>query len=134
MSSESIISLFLGFPLALYGSVVFSRFSRFAELRNEVLRIIRTIDFMQEQSGVSITNVQDVPKLTLIASDLLSLKHREAAEVVSAIRSGIDEISMHAKIGRLNVSAFGQSYSNWQSMARELPPNKLALWNPWSKL
>lgn len=97
MSSESIASLLLGFVLGLYGGVVIARYSRFAELRNEVLRVIRSIDFIQEQNGVVITNVDDVPKLMLVVSDLLFLKHRKAADVVSAIRSDIDEISIHSK-------------------------------------
>lgn len=134
MSSEAIIGLLLSLPLGLYGGVVISRYSRFAELRNEVLRIVRAIDFMQEGNKVNITNDQDISKLPLIVSDLLFLKHKEAAEVVSAMRSDIDEISMHAKIGRLDSSAFSQNFSNWQDMARNLPPNKLVLWSPWAKL
>lgn len=77
---------------------------------------------------------QDVAKLTLIVSDLLFLKHTKAAEIVSSIRSDIDEISMHAKFGRLDVHAFGQNFATWQTMANTLPPNKLVLWSPWAKL
>lgn len=134
MSSEAIISLLLSIPLGLYAGVVISRYSRFAELRNEVLRIIRTIDFMQEGDRVHITNDQDIAKLTLIVSDLLFLKHRKAAEVVSSIRQDIDEMSMHAKVGRLDVQAFGQNFANWQNMANTLPANRLVLWSPWAKL
>lgn len=134
MSSEAIIGLLLSLPIGLYGSVVISRYSRFSELRNEVLRIVRAINFMQEGNKVHITNDQDIAKLPLIVSDLISLKHGEAAEVVLAIRSDIDEISMHAKVGRLDSSAFAQNFSNWQSMARNMPPNKFVLWSPWAML
>lgn len=138
MSSDTFISLLLGMPLSiitgLYSGVILSRYVRFAGLRNEVLRIIRTIDFMQELGGVSISNTDDVAKLALISSDLYFLEHREAAEIVNAIRSDISEISMHAGVGRLKVAAFGQSHSNWQTMARTLPPNKLVLWSLWARL
>lgn len=138
MSSDTIISLLLGIPLSiitgLYSGAILSRYVRFSELRNETLRIIRTIDFMQEADGVSISKTDDIAKLILISSDLYFLKHRKAAQTVNAIRSDIDEISRHASIGRLKVGAFEQNYSNWQYMARTLSPNKLVLWSLWAKL
>lgn len=138
MSCDTIISLLLGIPLSiitgLYSGAILSRYVRFAELRNEALRVIRTIDFMQEADGVSILKTDDVAKLILISSDLYFLKHRKAAETVNAIRSDIDEIVMHARIGRLKAGAFEQNYSNWQSRARTLPPNKLVLWSLWATL
>lgn len=138
MSSDLIISLVLGVPFSiitgLYSGVILSRYIRFAELRNEVLRIIRTIDFMQEIDRVLISNDHDVSKLALIVSDLIYLKHHKAAEIASAIRTDIDEISIHVRAGRLNVAAFEQNYSNWQNMARSLPPNRLVLWSLWSRL
>ena len=138
MSSDTIISLLIGIPLSiitgLYSGAILSRYVRFSDLRNEALRIIRTIDFMQESGDVSISNTDDVAKLTLISSDLYFLKHRKAAEIVNAIRADVDEISTHASVGRLKVSAFGQNYSNWQNMARTLPPNKLVLWSLWATL
>lgn len=138
MSCDTIIGLLLGIPLSiitgLYSGVILSRYVRFAELRNEVLRVIRRIDFIQEANGVSISKTDDVAKLILISSDLYFLKHRKAGEIVNTIRSDIDEISMHASIGRLKIGAFEQSYSNWQNMARTLPPNKLVLWSWWAKL
>lgn len=138
MSTDTVISLLLGIPLSvitgLYSGAILSRYVRFSELRNEVLRIIRTIDFIQEQHGVSISKTDDVAKLILISSDLYFLKHRKAAETVNAIRADIDEISMDASVGRLKVGAFEQSYSNWQNMARTLSPNKLVLWGLWAKL
>lgn len=80
MSSDSVISLLLGIPLSiitgLYSGVILSRYVRFAELRNEVLRIVRAIDFIQEPGRVLISNDQDVAKLVLIAGDLYFLKHR----------------------------------------------------------
>jgi hypothetical protein len=72
MSLDSILSLLLGIPIGLvsglYTGLIVTRYARFAELRNEVLRIIRSIDFMREESRINITNDQDVPKFVLIAS------------------------------------------------------------------
>ena len=134
MSAEAILSLLLGIPIAFYCSAVYGRISRFSEIKREVLRIIRSVDFMQEESGVVITNDAEIPRLTLVVSELLSLKHQKAAEEVSKIHSEFHEIGMHARIGRLDVSAFNQNYSNWQAAANSLPPNRLVLWSPWPKL
>lgn len=138
MSKESIISLLLGIPLSiitgLYSGVILSRYVRFAELRSEVLRIVRAIDYIQEPSGVLITNDQDMANLPQVAGDLYFLKHRKAGDVVSAIRSDIDEMALHARAGRLKVGAFEQNHANWQQMARSLSPSKLVLWNLWAGL
>ena len=138
MTSDSIVSLLLGIPLSivtgLYSGAILSRYIRCGDLRNETIRIIRTIDFTQETGGVSITKTDDVAKLSLISSDLYFLEHRKAAEIVNAIRSDIDEMSVHAGTGRLKIEAFEKHYLNWQSMARTLPPNKLVLWSFWAKL
>lgn len=134
MSTEAIISLLLGIPIAFYCSAVYGRVSRFAEVKREVLRIIRSVDFMQEEPGVTITNDEEIPKLTLVVSELLSLKHHEAAEEVAKIHSDFQEIGMHAKIGRLDASEFNQNYSNWQAAANNLPPNRLVIWSPWPTL
>jgi hypothetical protein len=138
MSSDTIISILLGIPLSivtgLYSGVILSRYSRFAELRNEVLRVIRTIDFMQESDKVIITNDSDVPKLTLVVSDLFFLKHRKAAEIVTALISDIHEMKMHAQAGRLKVDAYSQNYVSWQQTGNRLPANKLVLFSPWAKL
>lgn len=134
MSAETIISLLLGIPIAFYCSAVYGRIIRFSEIKREVLRIIRIVDFMQEGTGVVITKDEDISKLSLIISELLSLRHRKAAEEVSRICSDFHEVSIHAKIGRLDASAFGHSYSNWQSAANNLPPNWLTFWIPWPKL
>lgn len=84
MSPETVISLLLGIPIGLvsglYTGLIVTRYARFAELRNETLRIIRTIDFMQDGSKVDVSNDQGVPKLVLISSDLIFLGHRMAGE------------------------------------------------------
>lgn len=138
MQSDTIISLILALPIGvvtgLYSGVIVSRYSRFADLRNQLLRIIRTIDYMQEQGRVDIKNDQDVAKTTLIASDLFFLKHRRAGEVVSALRSDMDHMKILAMSGQTDVSGYEESYKKWQKIANDLTPNRLVLLSFWSKL
>lgn len=133
MSSDTIISLLLAIPISFYCTTVYGRVSRFSEAKREALRIIRAVNFMQEQNGVVITKDKEIPKLNLIVSELLSLKHLEAAEQLSRICSDFHEVSMHAKNGRLDFSAVDQSYSKWQAAINKLTPNRLAFWTPWCK-
>jgi hypothetical protein len=137
MSAESIISLFLGIPIGLisglYTGLIVTRYTRFADLRNEALRIIHSINFMEVENVVHITNDEDVSKLLLISSDLLSLHHRKAGERVSQLLKDITSITCNAKAGRVNVADYGSHYKAWQEIARELPPSQLVLWT-WGKL
>lgn len=138
MSKETIISLILAFPIGiitgLYSGVILSRYTRFAELRNEVLRIIRTIDFMQEAEKLVITNDRDVSKLSLVVSDLLFLKHKEAADVVARLSSDISEKKMHADARHLMVDAYKSSYVEWQKYANAITPSKSVIFSFWGKL
>lgn len=134
MSADTIIGLLLGIPIAFYCSAVYGRISHFSEIKREVLRIVRMVDFMQEKAGVVITKDEEISKLPLIVSELISLKHSKAAEEVSKICSDFHEMSMHARLGRLSASTFGNCYSNWQTTANNLPPNRLAFWAHWPKI
>ena len=138
MSLDSILSLVLGIPIGLvsglYTGLIVTRYARFAELRNETLRIIRAINFMQGESSLSITSDEDVPKLVLIASDLLFLNHQEAAKQVNEIFQEIASMTYDGRSSRVNSEEYGNRFKAWQQTARELPPNKMVLWALWGKL
>ena len=138
MSKETIISLILAFPIGiitgLYRGVILSRYTRFSELRNEVLRIIRTIDFMQETGTLVITNDHDVSKLSLVVSDLLFLKHRKAADVVAQLQSDISEKKQNAVAGHIMIDVYNSSYIEWQKSANAITPNKMVIFSFWGKL
>jgi hypothetical protein len=138
MSTDAFFSLLIGIPISiitgLYSGIIVSRYTRFAELRNEVLRIIRAIDFMQEQHGLRISNDNDLSRLPLIAGDFYYLQHRAAGDTVNALRAEIDEVSMHARAGRLDSSMYEKSFASWQQTARSLPPARAVLWSLWHPL
>jgi hypothetical protein len=138
MSLDSVLSLLIGIPIGLisglYTGLIVTRYARFAELRNEALRIIRAIDYMEEGDFVSISNNEDVPKLINVASDLLFLKHKKAGESVCEIHKDISEKTSEAIIGKINVSEFGESHSKWQKIARDLPGSKLIFWSLWGNI
>jgi hypothetical protein len=138
MTFDTLLGLVLGIPVGLisglYTGVITSRYVRFAELRTEVLRNIRTIDFMQEEAFIRISGANDLPKLHLVASDLLFLGHRKAGESVLSLLREIVETNYTASAGRMIVEEYGTLYSSWQDTARMLPANKWALWSFWGRL
>jgi hypothetical protein len=107
MSNDSIISLFLGIPIGiisgLYTGIIVTRYARFAELRNEALRIIRSIDFMQESSFIQINNDHDVSRLILISSDMVFLRHSKAGELVNQLSKEIQSTNIAARSGQINI-------------------------------
>ena len=132
------VSLLLGIPIGLisglYTGLIVTRYARFAELRNEVLRIVRTIDFMENGARVDISNDHDVPKLVLISSDLLFLGHRVAGEQVIRLSSDMSTKNYSARHGQINVEEYGKHYASWQKTGRELPGSKRVLWSLWGRL
>jgi hypothetical protein len=130
--TSNTVSILLEIPIALatggYVTIVYSRYAKFLELRTETLRIIRSIDFMPEDEGLHITNDSEVKNLILISSDLISLGHSKAANIVNEVYSYINEISRHAKASRLDADAFNINYKTWQQMIRTMPPNRFYLW------
>lgn len=138
MSLETIISLLLGIPIGLvsglYTGLIVTRYARFAELRNETLRIIRTIDFMQDGSKVDVSNDHDVPKLVLISSDLLFLGHRTAGEQTMKLFTEMSNTNYSARAGKIGVEEYAEHCACWQKIARELPGSKLVLWSVWGRL
>lgn len=138
MSNDSILSLLLGIPIGLvsglYTGLIVTRYARFAELRNEALRIIRSIDFMREESRINVTNDNDVPKLLLISSDMLFLGHRRAGEQVMAISAEIANTNHSARAGAINIEKYSELYARWQTVARALPGSKRVLWSVWGRL
>jgi hypothetical protein len=138
MSNDSILSLFLGIPLGiisgLYTGIIVTRYARFAELRNETLRIIRSIDFMQESAFIHISNDEELSKFMLISGDMYFLKHSKAAEQVNQLRDDIEASNREARFGRISMSDYSKRYGNWQDIARNLSPNKFVICSLWASL
>ncbi|MGZ5540701.1 MAG: hypothetical protein ACXWE3_03120 [Methylobacter sp.] len=128
------MSIPIGLVSGLYTGLIVTRYSRFAELRNEALRIIRSIDFMETEDKVRVSNNENVPNLLNISSDLLFLKHRKAGEQVIQLLKEVSSTTHEAQVGKLNVIEYGRCHAEWQRIARELPGNKIVLWSLWGKI
>ena len=121
---ETVINLLLGIPIGLvsglYTGLIITRYTRFAELRNEAMRIIRAIDFVQNDSRINLSNDHDVSKLVLIGSDLLFLGHRKAGEATMKLSTEILNINYAARHEKIDVDEYSKHFSRWQDLGREL--------------
>ncbi|WP_181298256.1 hypothetical protein [Pseudomonas sp. Q2-TVG4-2] len=132
MTEEAQLSLIIGLTLSLpigviaglYSGLIVTRYSRFSELRNEALRIIRTINYTQEEKKIVVSEKNDLPKLTLISSDLFFLKHRRAADSIVTLSAAVLETNQEAEYGRISIDVYSQRYLHWQNMVRNLQPSK----------
>ena len=122
-------SLPIGVIAGLYSGLIITRYSRFTSLRSEAIRIVRTIDYMASNNNLVITRTEELPKLFLIVSDLLSLKHRKAAETLSTLNAAILESNALAERGQITSGVYDQRYLHWQKMIREMSPNKAIIFS-----
>ena len=135
---ETVINLLLGIPIGLvsglYTGLIITRYTRFAELRNEAMRIIRAIDFVQNDSRINLSNDHDVSKLVLIGSDLLFLGHRKAGEATMKLSTEILSINYAARHEKIDMDEYSKHFSRWQDLGRELPSSKKVLWSLWGRI
>jgi hypothetical protein len=138
MSTETLISILLGIPIGvisgLYSGLIVARYQRFADLRLQVLRVIREIEFTKEESRIDFPRRKGVPELVIVASDFLFLKHRRAGESTLQLASEIEEALYLASKGKIGYEVFHARYSGWQDAGRSLGPNPIPLLRLWSGL
>lgn len=138
MTDETLLSVLLGIPPGIIGGIyaglIVARYQRFADLRSELLRIIRGIDFMDENGRVRITENKDTADILHIAGDFAFLRHKHAFEIASGLNAEISSTNHQAKGGGLTYEQYSEQYRKWQHRARSISPNPLVLLRLWSGL
>jgi len=138
MSPESIISIIVSVPIGLisglYAGLVVARYQRFSDLRFQAKRIVLELGCSVENDHMIFPKRSDTPEFYAIASDLLFLKHRKAAEVLLRLNSQIYETIQHAKMGRINFGTYQDHLLSWQLSINAISPNPLQLLRLWAGL
>jgi hypothetical protein len=123
------VSILTSIISGLYTGLIVTRYTRFSDLRNESLRIIRKIDYVEERGITVITNDKDISDLCLIGSELILLSHKEASNEIFKLHKEIISSIYEARNGRISSKEFNDKFILWQNVAREIPPNKIVLWS-----
>jgi hypothetical protein len=123
------ISIFTGIISGLYTGLIVTRYTRFSDLRNESLRIIRKIDYVEERDVTIVTNDKDIRNLSFIGSELIFLSHKEAGNEILGLHKEISSSIYEARIGMISSKEFNDKCIMWQKAAMKISPNKIVLWS-----
>lgn len=113
-------ALVTGVVSGLYSGAVIARYSRFSNLRAEALRIVRSIDYMQEPAGMVIGNTERVSELPLIASDLAFLGHKAAAMQLFDTSNSLAVLTQSASYRLMSVEMVAEILNSAQATIRSL--------------
>ncbi|WP_306590045.1 hypothetical protein [Geothrix sp. 21YS21S-4] len=127
MSTETILSLAISIPLSvlcgLFSGLVVARYQRFSDLRYQAKKVIWEIGFVSEGDHLEFPSRTEAPELSSIASELLFLKHREAAETLLRLHAGMYGSIQDARMGRISFEKFNKIYGGWQESIMAISPN-----------
>ncbi|MCD9088693.1 hypothetical protein [Stenotrophomonas sp. SY1] len=134
MSEESLLALLLSLPIGivsgLYSSLIVTKYARFSELRWEALRIIRSINFIGDDTQLEVTEPSNLSSLPLIASDLYGLGHRAAGSTINSLYDIILGANIAIASGAITPAAYMSQHEDWQRQSGEISPNK-RIYLPW---
>ncbi|WP_243385032.1 hypothetical protein [Geothrix alkalitolerans] len=138
MSAETLINLVVGISTGvatgLYSALIVARYQRFADLRAQLLKIIREIDTIHEGPHIIFPRRKEIPEFSSVACDFLFLQHRQAGDMTLRLSSEITTAMYLASNRKMDYESFSKSYSDWQDTCRNLAPSKKQLFQFWSGL
>ena len=142
MSHETILSIvigaFISVPIGiiggLYAGLLVARYQRFADLRLKARRVVQELGFIQEGNRIEIRGPRETPELGFIASELLFLQHREAAEVLLKLGPEIYSTLMDAEMNRITLADLYEKYDDWQDATIGISPNRWQILKIWAGL
>ena len=138
MTNDTLVGVLLSIPPGIIGGIyaglIVARYQRFADLRSELLRIIRAIYFMDENGRVKIKENKDIADILHIAGDFAFLRHKCAFEATSVLNKEISSTNYQAMGGGLTYDQYSAQYKKWEQQSRSISPSPLVLLQPWSGL
>jgi len=115
-----IVGTLIGAAFAFPSGVILARWQRFYQIRDDALRIIQMIDFVNEGGRVAFIRSPEVEKLTLLAGDFFRIRQSAAGEKLGMINQEIINYLYVTPAARSDYTAFERSYAEWQHTLRNL--------------
>ncbi|MAK56545.1 MAG: hypothetical protein CML17_12000 [Pusillimonas sp.] len=107
----------------VYSGLIMARIARFYEVKAQALRLVRRIDFVINNKGLTFTRPMKQGELSLLAAELIQLQHRSAAKRFFEIDIQITTIQHGAKAHGQHANVIHELYRGWQKLIREASPN-----------
>lgn len=138
MTDETLLGVLLSIPLGIvggiYAGIIVARYQRFADLRSEVLRVIRAIDFMDQDGQAQIKVNKDTTELLYIAGDFAFISHENAYKITATLNKEIADTNYQAVLGMVGYGEYSDQHKKWQQQTRSISPNPFVLLSLWSGL
>lgn len=101
-------------------------------MRSELLRIVNTIDYMQENGGVNVGR-GELGRLRDVASELAHFGHRAAADTVFSASAATEKQLAKAAAGEITWSAIESHLISVRNSFRSISPSA-ATYLPWGRI
>ncbi|OZT72571.1 hypothetical protein [Vreelandella boliviensis] len=111
-----------------YTGFVIARYTKFRDLRDEALRIVRGIEYVADSANL-VTKITgyDSRRMSLIISDLLGSKHKESGSIISGLDKKIVRTVLKAEASGVLIDEVFKADSQAQEEIRKTTPSFLAL-------
>ena len=117
-SINILTSIFIGIFAGVISGIIVARISKFEEIRNQIKRIIWSIDYIYASNEQpKIIPKKDISELIYLSSDLFALKHVQAGNELSRLKAHIeDTISSLPK----TYDEMEEIYTKWQNTCKQM--------------
>jgi hypothetical protein len=128
MFGDLAVGIITGIFSGGYTGFVIARYTKFRDLRDEALRIVRGIDYIADSDGVvaKITGY-DSRRMSLIISDLLGAKHKGSGDIISGLDKKLGHTVLKAEASGVAIDEVFKADSQAQEEIRKTTPSFLAL-------
>jgi hypothetical protein len=111
-----------------YTGFVLARYTKFRDLRDEALRIVRGIQYVTSDND-PFTNITgyDPLRMALIGSDLFSAKHKKFGLIITDINKDLSDIVFKAHRSGVPIGKISKADSHAQERIRKATPSFLSL-------
>ncbi|MCC8445365.1 hypothetical protein [Xanthomonas translucens] len=116
-----------------YSGLLMAKLSKFNTLKYEALRVVRSINYIGDGPRTQILRSDKAEDLHLIASELLSLRHKAAGMMVMAVSNNLLNAIAACESSTYAVEKLQAQISDWQKQIREIKPSK-RFFLPWGQI
>lgn len=111
-----------------YTGFVIARYTKFRDLRDEALRIVRGVEYVTSDNE-PVTNITgyDPLRMALIGSDLFSANHKKFGLVITDINKNLCDIVFKAHNSGVAKEEISKADSHAQKRIRKATPSFLSL-------
>jgi hypothetical protein len=127
------MALVPGTVAGYYSGLLMAKLSKFNTLKYEALRAIRSINYMGDDQRTQILQSDKAEDLYLIASELLSLRHKKAGMTVTLVGKDLLNAIAACKSSSYAAEKLQTQISEWQRQIREINPSK-RFFLPWGQI